>query len=281
MNRYVHLTGEIVLFVLMFFAFLSTLEISLLAFSPDLKGVSLLLDFITELIMMISVFLSSFIILRYWDKTNLMSMGFSASGRGVDFLCGSFVAIAIYVIGFSISLFMGLVSISEISFDFVALVASFALMCLVAITEETMFRGFMLGRMLAAGLNKYIALIISAFLFSLFHALNPNFDFLAFLNIFLAGILLGSTYIFTRNLWFSIALHLFWNWVQGPVLGYSVSGNDFGKTLFSLTLSDNVLLNGGAFGFESSLICTLLQILAIGCILWIMNKKIKGSIDNE
>jgi membrane protease YdiL (CAAX protease family) len=44
------------------------------------------------------------------------------------------------------------------------------------------------------------------------------------LNIFLAGIFLGAYYINRRNLWFPIGLHFAWNFCQGSVFGFEVSG---------------------------------------------------------
>ena len=90
---------------------------------------------------------------------------------------------------------------------------------------------------------------------------------LSFINILLAGVLLGSSYIYTRNLCFPIALHWFWNWIQGPVLGYEVSGNKFGESMLTLHLPEANLMNGGAFGFEGSMLCTVLMILGTGVIL--------------
>ncbi len=63
-------------------------------------------------------------------------------------------------------------------------------------------------------------------------------------------------------------VHFFWNWIQGPVLGYEVSGNRFCEILFSLRLPANNLINGGAFGFEGSLVCTVLATLFTLFIIW-------------
>jgi membrane protease YdiL (CAAX protease family) len=81
------------------------------------------------------------------------------------------------------------------------------------------------------------------------------------LNLMLAGMLLGASFIYTRNLWFPISLHLFWNWFQGPVLGYQVSGTSTYPSVLTLRFAENDVLNGGAFGFEGSLICTVLMIV--------------------
>ena len=120
--------------------------------------------------------------------------------------------------------------------------------------------------MLDGGINKFVALFISAVLFSLMHLFNPSFALVPFLNIMLAGCFLGASYIYTRNLCFPIALHWFWNWIQGPILGYKVSGNEFGnENLLILRLPEENLINGGTFGFEGSILCSLL--LVLGTIL--------------
>ena len=148
---------------------------------------------------------------------------------------------------------LGEIRVIKVGFDLGGLVLSWGLMLLVAITEEICVRGFVLGRLLNSGMNKYLALFLSAFLFSILHLFNPNFSMLPFINILLAGLLLGFMYIYTRNLWFPISLHLFWNWLQGPVLGFEVSGADFDKTLLTLNLPTKSILNGGDFGFEDSI----------------------------
>ena len=156
---------------------------------------------------------------------------------------------------------------SPSTFNPSSLLISFVFFLLVAVTEELALRGFVLERMLQGGINKFWALFFSSVLFSLIHIGNPNFNFLSFINILLAGALLGSSYIYTRNLCFPIALHWFWNWIQGPVLGYEVSGNKFGESMLTLHLPEANLMNGGAFGFEGSMLCTVLMILGTGVIL--------------
>ena len=137
-----------------------------------------------------------------------------------------------------------------------------------AVTEEVIGRGFILGRMLDGGVNKFVALLISAVLFSLMHLFNPSFAFVPFLNIMLAGCFLGASYIYTRNLCFPIALHWFWNWIQGSVLGYKVSGNEFSnENLLILHFPEENLINGGTFGFEGSILCSLLLVLGTVIIL--------------
>ena len=105
------------------------------------------------------------------------------------------VAIVLYAVGFGVSLLAGAIEIAGVVFNPSSLLISFVFFLLVAITEEFALRGFVLERMLQGGVNKFWALFLSATLFSLVHIANPNFDFLSFINILLAGILLGSSYI--------------------------------------------------------------------------------------
>jgi len=65
----------------------------------------------------------------------------------------------------------------------------------------------------------------------------------------------------------STNLHLLWNWIQGPVLGFGVSGLASGGSVLTLSLAPQTLMNGGDFGFEASLPCTVLMLLSLTLIL--------------
>lgn len=221
---------------------------------------------LSETLMLVGVFLSAWIVWHF-RGVSLARLKHSLAMHWQDWLSGMLLAIVLYAVGFGISLLAGAVEVTGVTFNPSSLLISFVFFLLVAITEEFALRGFVLERMLQGGVNKFWALFLSAALFSLIHIGNPNFDFLSFINILLAGILLGSSYIYTRNLCFPIALHWFWNWIQGPVLGYEVSGNKFCDGLLTLHLPEANLINGGAFGFEGSILCTVLMIVGTGVIL--------------
>lgn len=227
---------------------------------------------LSETLMLIGIFLSAWIVWHF-RGVSLAGLGRSLAIRKKDLLSGISLAIVLYAVGFGVSLLAGAIEIAGVVFNPSSLLISFVFFLLVAITEEFALRGFVLERMLQGGVNKFWALFLSATLFSLVHIANPNFDFLSFINILLAGILLGSSYIYTRNLCFPIALHWFWNWIQGPVLGYEVSGNKFCDGLLTLYLPEANLINGGAFGFEGSILCTVLMVAGTAVILKMFRKK--------
>lgn len=226
---------------------------------------------LSETLMLIGIFLSAWIVWHF-RGVSLAGLGRSLAIRKKDLLSGISLAIVLYAVGFGVSLLAGAIEIAGVVFNPSSLLISFVFFLLVAITEEFALRGFVLERMLQSGVNKFWALFLSATLFSLVHIANPNFDFLSFINILLAGILLGSSYIYTRNLCFPIALHWFWNWIQGPVLGYEVSGNKFCDGLLTLYLPEANLINGGAFGFEGSILCTVLMVAGTAVILKMFRK---------
>lgn len=268
-KKYLLLIAKLVVFtgILMLVMTVGVVPLTYLHDAHLLHGEWIYID--QEIVELVACLVASFLIIRFWDKQRHWlrgSLGLDFTGRGRDMLAGVLVAVVIYAVGFGISLAAGWVSVSSVNLDWSSLALAFMLYVAVALAEETMVRGFVLGHLLDTGMNRYLALALSSLLFSSLHLGNANFNVLAFINIFIAGLLLGSAYIYTRNLSFSVCLHLFWNWIEGPVLGYAVSGGE-DDSLLQLSLSDNMLMNGGAFGFEASLPCTILMIVFIILIL--------------
>lgn len=259
--------ASIIIFLVSFFIVMSLFHSVLNLFSV-VRGYGMGYFFIGEGIMLLSVFIVTFLMMRFLDRRPFSDLGFSLKGRGKDILYGFLVAVLIYAIGFGVCLLTGQIEVVGVHLHWSDLLLSGLFFTMVAIVEETMMRGYVLGRLLRTRLNKFISLLISSLLFALLHLMNPNVAFLPMLNLVLGGLLLGASYLYTPNLWFPVSLHFFWNWIQGPVLGYEVSGNRFCETLFSLRLPANNLINGGAFGFEGSLVCTVLATLFTLFIIW-------------
>lgn len=276
MKKYLILLAKLIVFALATAFFMAALMVPF-AFSGvvDVNNPARWAVLAIEGIQLVSVLLAAWLIIHYWDELSFVDdMGYRWKYKGKDLLWGFIVAAAIYAVGFIVSLLAGWISVEGVHFDFTYLLLQFLLYILVALMEESMMRGFVLGHMLDVGMNKFLALLISSFLFACLHLGNPGITNFALLNLTLAGILLGVAYIYTRNLWFPIFLHLFWNFIQGPILGYEVSGTGGKNTLLKLGISDNSLMNGGDFGFEGSLPCTILMIVATGLIIyWFETKK--------
>lgn len=233
---------------------------------------------LSEGFMLIAAVASAWIVLAI-RRQPFTRLGISFKGHWKDFFAGIGVVCILYAIGFSLSLAGGAVHVEGAFFSVEDLLFSFLFLLLVGLFEEITIRGFVLGRMLDRGMNRFLALFLSSLLFSLLHFLNPDYSFLPFFNILLAGLFLGASFLYTRNLCFPIALHWFWNWVQGPVLGYKVSGFSIGESLLQLGLPEKNLWNGGDFGFEGSMICTAM--LVAGTLAVILRYEWKSGLSTN
>jgi membrane protease YdiL (CAAX protease family) len=253
------------LFIVGFFQFLAMLIIGV-----DFKNFENYIEtsenhFILLLFNLLGTFFVLWLFMKYVDKEKFINLGFHFKSRLKEFNYGIIIGALIMIVGYLLLLFMDEIEFKEIVFNLKEVIISILIYAIVAIVEEMLFRGYIL-RNLMISYNKYIALIISSILFSAVHGFNPNIDLIGFVDLFFAGILLGISYIFTKNLWFPIALHFSWNLTQ-TFLGFNVSGND-AYSIIEFKTTENNLLNGGDFGFEGSIFSIIAQIVFI-VVIWV------------
>lgn len=204
-------------------------------------------------------FFAVWIFRKYLDNRSIKTLGFSFKNKGNDVLWGFLFGVLLISLGFFSLKFSNLLEVTAITANTKTIIGGFTFFVLVAFHEEVIFRGYILNN-LVTSMNKYLALFISAVLFAIVHAMNPNISVLAFINLVLAGLVLGASYIHTKNLWFPIMLHLSWNYFLGPIYGFEVSGLTL-ETLVHHDVSGNELITGGKFGFEGSIILTFLLVI--------------------
>lgn len=142
-------------------------------------------------------------------------------------------------------------------------------------TEEVATRGWLLTR-IAARTNLPLAIGISSSLFGILHLGNAGVTFLSVLNIILDGVLAALLLIYTDSIWLVVAQHGTWNYVQGNLLGFQVSGTGADASIFSFTMGDGpVWLTGGAFGAEGSIITTLVLLVSLVIVYRLGERKEK------
>ncbi len=129
--------------------------------------------------------------------------------------------------------------------------------------EELLSRGYHL-QTLASGTNLFWGVVISSSVFGLAHLGNPNATWVSAAGIFFAGLFLAYGYLRTGQLWLSIGLHIGWNFFEGVVFGFPVSGLDIYR-LIRHQIQGPVIWTGGAFGPEAGLI--VLPALVVGSVL--------------
>jgi uncharacterized protein len=137
------------------------------------------------------------------------------------------------------------------------------LFLLIGWQEELLARGYWLQN-LSDGINLRWGVLLSSALFALAHSANPNASWEAILGLFLSGLLLAYGYLRSGKLWLPIGLHLGWNFFEGVVFGFPVSGVFFFQLLHT-QVDGPSLITGGAFGPEAGLV--LLPALLLGAAL--------------
>jgi membrane protease YdiL (CAAX protease family) len=138
-----------------------------------------------------------------------------------------------------------------------------AIFILVGFYEELFSRGYQLQN-LADGLNMTWGVLLSSVIFGVMHLQNPNAGLGAVLGVLAAGLLFAFSWVRTRRLWLPIGLHIGWNFFEGAVFGFPVSGLAF-DGLIRQQAAGPPLLTGGAFGPEAGLV--VLPSLALGAVL--------------
>ena len=214
-----------------------------------------------KVIEFVSVILCVWLFIRFVDRKSIKSIGLSFNGFKNDLYLGLGLGAGLIAIGFLILFILGYLTVDGFTFPLGSILLYFMLFVIVSLHEEIMMRGYILNNLMQS-MNRYVALSLSSLVFMTIHLLNPNVSFLSVVNLFLAGIVLGIYYLHKSNLWLPIGMHLTWNFFQGPIFGFEVSGIET-KSIINQSIRGNEFITGGSFGFEGSILATILILIMI------------------
>lgn len=127
---------------------------------------------------------------------------------------------------------------------------------------KNMMEGYRFGKDASGNRAAVLSLLTSSVIFGLMHAGNPGFKWSALVGIIIAGLLLGIPYLMTGRLGYAIGLHFSWNFAQGGIFGFPVSGNPFRESVIQHRVTGPEWLTGGGFGPEAGLLPHLILVLA-------------------
>ena len=216
------------------------------------------------------IILSVWIAGRILDHRPFADFGFHFKPRWwADFAFGLALGGVLMALIFAIELSAGWVEVtqrlerpSEQSPFLLGMLGQFYFFLLVGIYEELFSRGYQL-RNIAEGLNLprfgprlglLLGYLLSSMVFGTLHIFNPNASFVSTFNIVLAGLFLGLGLILTGELAIPIGLHISWNFFQGNIFGFPVSGTGHQYSLLGIRQAGPDLWTGGAFGPEAGLV---------------------------
>jgi membrane protease YdiL (CAAX protease family) len=220
---------------------------------------------------LVAVMASVWLAGRFLDRRPFADFGFHMSGNWwTDLGFGLFLGATLMLLIFLIELGAGWLTVTGTFVTdtdapfFLAILLPLIIFVAVGIYEELLSRGYHLRNM-AEGFNwnaigsrwaLVIATLLSSALFGLAHLGNPNASFISSFNIFIAGaVILAIGYLLTGELAMPIGVHITWNFFQGNVFGFPVSGTEFGSAKFiTIQQGGPDVWTGGAFGPEAGLL---------------------------
>jgi membrane protease YdiL (CAAX protease family) len=138
--------------------------------------------------------------------------------------------------------------------------------------EEVLARGFLLP-VIGVRWGPWAGVFISSLFFAMWHLYNPNLSAISLLNLALFGLFAAMYALYEGGLWGIFAIHAIWNWAQGNLYGFSVSGIEiFDGMLFDLMEDGPDWLTGGLFGPEGGIVVTFVLIIS-SALVWYAGHK--------
>ena len=228
-------------------------------------------DLVAQVTLLVVFTVTVYIARRFLDKRSFESLGFTIdrhtlmdvfAGVGITFVIMGLIYLAETTLGW-LTFESFAWQVEPMGAVISGILMFLALYILVGWNEELLFRGYQL-QTLASGLNLFWAVFISSAVFGVAHLLTPNATLVSTVGIFFAALFLAYGYVRTKQLWLSIGLHFGWNFFEGVVFGFRVSGNDI-YSIIRHQVAGPELWTGGPYGPEAGLI--VLPVIAVGMVL--------------
>lgn len=159
-----------------------------------------------------------------------------------------------------------IIGVSGPTYDWGALAVYLLTFLLIAVSEELVVRGYVL-QVLNKGWDGAVAVVGSSIYWGLAHAINPGANVIGILDIIVAGLIFAYAYVLSGHLWLPIALHLAWNFAEGAIFGFPVSGFVSPNSVFQTYVTGPSAITGGNFGPEGSVLMVLALAVA-GALLF-------------
>ena len=226
------------------------------------------------------LFLSIFLMTKI-SKLKIEQLGFTKDNIVFSYLKGAlFGTLQIFTVFFII---FGLKAIDVYyvgNISILLLIKVFIIFIFQALLEEILFRGYLM-LFFSKVIGIKFTIILLSFLFTCIHLFNPNLDIIGLANVFLAGVTFSLIYYYTGNLWLVGAMHTLWNFILGFIVGSQISGIiTYNSVFFSIPVENKDLISGGVFGFEASIVTTIVE-LTISLFVIYLIKKEKNKITFE
>ena len=202
------------------------------------------------------------------EKRSAASMGFRKTHAFSEYAVGLIIGAVMMGLAVFGCVLCGAVRIDGLSQLSVPVIVLYFFGYLIqGFAEEVALRGYFMVSM-AKSTSVGYAVVISSFFFAIMHSANTNVSFIAYINLFLFGAFAGIYVLKRGSIWGIGAIHAMWNFTQGIIFGFNVSGINKTSHIINVTSVEGMdKLHGGSFGPEGGLIVTLVLFVALGLLM--------------
>lgn len=251
--------------------------------SPEMVNALMPDNALEQTIYLVFAFVPIFIILwlwlRFYEKRSLWTIGMEWAGAGWKYGRGLLIGVVMFAASIGISGALGYIAFEQGNPQQQGLSALGGVLLVYlgwtvqGPAEEAIARGWMLPT-IGARYRPLLGVLLSSVIFAAYHSCNPNLGFIAVLNLFLFGVFAALFALYEGGLWGVFGIHAAWNWAQGNLFGFEVSGGPaVGGTLFNLMETGPDAITGGPFGPEGGLSVTVILVISCGLVLWLANNR--------
>jgi uncharacterized protein len=232
--------------------------------------------FVTGLLVIGVVLGVLWLIFRFVERRRLATMGIPLGGPwlkglGAGLLLGA-TPVSLLVL---ILLICGYATVRPATIDGAGFMVNWVALAigvaLVSAWEELVLRGYGL-QLLAEGLGRWPAALITGTLFGLAHVGNPGANALGVINTVANAVLLAWLVMLSGSLWIAIGYHAGWNLTAAVLFGMRLSGTAHSYSLLQTELAGPDWLSGGSYGFEGSMLMGVIEFVVMCCAVAMVNR---------
>jgi len=230
---------------------------------------------LNTILVFLSFTISVLLALVWFDKRSISSLGLRLDRRTfVDVLIGFFLSALLIAILFGVEWALGWLTFTGFGWQLASLseflgslLIYFVIYLFTGWSEELLSRGYHL-QTISSGTNLFWGVILSSVIFAFMHLSNPNSEnvVMVILGLIAAGLFMAYGYVRTGQLWVSIGIHIGWNFFEGSIFGFTVSGLNASVNLINTSVQGPELWTGGEFGPEAGLLILPVLLLGMGLI---------------
>ena len=198
-------------------------------------------------------------------KKNLSEIGLTSLKAGFSHLLIGLILgiIAVSLCVFFINNFGNVTIHFNESIDLKYLFVTIITLIIAAFSEELLIRGYMYSTISKGSKkSKIIAIYTTSLFFASMYLANSSVTILAFINFLLLGLLYGYMYYCTDNIWMCIGTHISWLIFEKVIFGFN-AGRRAVDCIFITSAPYKNILNGGNFGLEGSIFCSVVLVVVI------------------